>query len=92
MWSRVMLWKVISCGCLSSKIRWRVALIAYVAQNHGDRGLSSWIAILATRLNVGSGEGDSPREVNDSVTALCSWVYRAGYDTGVGLRGSNIVQ
>ena len=90
-----MLFRGISWGCLSPKSRWRVVLITNVPQDHGFRGSSSWTAILATRRNEGSGGdgggGGIPLEANDSVMAMWSRIYRAGYETCVVVRGSNIV-
>ena len=55
-----------------------MVLIANVPHDHGSRGLLSWIAILASRRNEGSGGVNILRVVNDSVMAIWSRVCRVG--------------
>jgi len=91
MWFRVMWPGRNSCGCLSPRSRCRVVLMAKVPHGHGERGLSSCIAIVSPRPYRGSGGGGVPRALKDSLSALRNLVCIFMSWNGGGLRGSSNV-
>jgi hypothetical protein len=82
----------ISCGCLSPRRRWRVALMANVPHDHAGKGASFWTAIFSTLLYLGRVGVGSPLWEKDSWRALCSCASIVGYEASVGRRKSSIVQ